>query len=133
MEDPTPTEPDEGDWHDDGDELEAMIERADHAFASESFGTTAAEQLRGETLDDRLREERPSREPEDSALGIEDDGAVDAEDQLVADATDEVDPFASPEESALTIRSRAPGGVDHPEPSVAPVDDPFDEDADDLG
>jgi len=47
---------------DPGEELEAMIEQADRPFASDSFGTTAEEQEEGETLDQRLAEERPSRE-----------------------------------------------------------------------
>ena len=39
---------------DPGEELEAMIEQADRPFASDSFGTTAAEQEQGESLDQKL-------------------------------------------------------------------------------
>ena len=42
---------------DEADEQEAEIMRADHAFATESVGTTAEEALEGETLDQRLAEE----------------------------------------------------------------------------
>jgi len=57
---------------DPGEELEAMIEQADRPFASDSFGTTAEEQEEGETLDQRLAEERPSRERLDVQVAIED-------------------------------------------------------------
>src|SRR5690242_14561648 len=57
---------------DPGEELEAMIEQADRPFASDSFGTTAEEQEEGETLDQRLAEEEPSREALDVQVAIED-------------------------------------------------------------
>ena len=68
---------------DPGEDLEAMIEQADRPFASESFGTTAEEQEEGESLDQRLAEERPSRERLDGDLDIEDFDAPDDEKQLV--------------------------------------------------
>jgi hypothetical protein len=34
---------------------------------------------------------------------------------MVGEATFEHDPFVSPEEAAVTIRTRAPGAVDHPD------------------
>src|SRR2546426_9035969 len=64
---------------DPGEELEAMIEQADRPFASDSFGTTADEQEEGEPLDQRLAEERPSREALDVPVAIEDFDAPDAE------------------------------------------------------
>ncbi len=69
----------ENEQEDEREELEAMIEQADLAFASESFGTTALEQEEGESLDDRLKEELPSREPVESGLAIEDEAAEAAE------------------------------------------------------
>src|SRR6478672_1556777 len=57
---------------DPGEDLEAMIEQADHPFATESFGTTAEEQEEGESLDQRLAEERPSKPPLDLQVAIED-------------------------------------------------------------
>ena len=98
---------------DPGDELEAMIEQADRPFASESFGTTAQEQEEGETLEQRLREERPSSPPFDRELAIEDLDAPDEEGQMVGLASVEHDPFVAPEEAAMTVRERAPGAVDH--------------------
>src|SRR5690349_16891725 len=92
-----------------------MIEQADRPFATESFGTTAEEQEEGEPLDQRLREEQPSKAPDDRQLAIEEDDALDEEAELVASATTERDPFVSPEEAAMTVRDRAPGATDHPE------------------
>ncbi len=119
----------ENEQEDEREELEAMIEQADLAFASESFGTTALEQEEGESLDDRLKEEVPPGEPVESGLAIEDEAARDEEEQMVGEASFEHEPSLAPEEAALTIRERAPGAVDHPEEAAEPVDDhPWDED-----
>src|SRR3989442_5017491 len=66
-----------------GESLEAMIERADHAFAAESFGTTAEEQGRGESLDDRLAEERTDAPTSEIDLAIEDADAPDTEPKMI--------------------------------------------------
>src|SRR2546425_10960883 len=113
---------------DPGEELEAMIEQADRPFASESFGTTAEEQAEGETLDQRLREERPSKPPRDLQLAIEDFDSPDEEKELVGLASYEHDRFVAPEEAAMTVRDRAPGAVDHPDDDgVEPADESSDE------
>ena len=118
-EDPQPPDRDaeggEDSDEDPGEDLEAMIEQADHPYASESFGTTAEEQEEGESLDQRLAEERPSRSPLDTQLAIEDFDAPDEENQLVGQASFEHDPFVSPEEAAMTVRNTAPGATDHSE------------------
>ena len=95
-------------------ELEAMIEQADRPFGAESFGTTAEEEEEGESLDERLSEERPDRPTSDVQLAIEEDAAPDDEAEMVGEASVEHDPFVSPEEAAMTIRKRAPGAVDDP-------------------
>ena len=100
------------DAEDSGDELEAEIERADHAFGSESFGTTAEEQREGESLDRRLAEEGPSRESVDEALVIEDEDRPDEEAEMLGTASLEHDPFTAPEESTVTERAAAPGTLD---------------------
>jgi hypothetical protein len=105
-------EDDEHSGEDPGEDLEAMIEQADRPFASLSFGTTAEEQKEGESLDEHLREEQPSKTPLDRELAIED--FDDEEDELVATASIEHDPFVSPEDAAMTVRDRVPGAVDHP-------------------
>lgn len=105
---------DEVDPQDDaGEGLEARIEQADHAFAAESFGTTVEEELRGESLDQRLSQEQPDRPTRDVELAIEDSDAPDDEPELVADATIEREPYVAPEEAAMTVRDEAPGAVDH--------------------
>src|SRR2546425_4822281 len=114
--DPRPPDRDAEDADEDpGEELEAMIEQADRPFASDSFGTTADEQEEGEPLDQRLAEERPSREALDVQVAIEDFDAPDDEKQLVGRASFEHDPFVAPEEAAMTVRETAPGATDHPE------------------
>jgi hypothetical protein len=111
--DPERLDPDLDPEDDPGEDLEARIELADHAFGSESFGVTADEQVRGESLDQRLAEERPDGSPKDLEIAIEDFDAPDTESQMVGDAVIDRDPLVSPEEAALSIRDRAPGAVDH--------------------
>ena len=116
MEDQEPRDADEG------DEIEAEIMQADHAFGAESVGTTVEEELAGETLDQHLAEERPERPGIDTALSVVDEGTSDDEEELVGDAVVERDEFASPEEAALTVRDRAPGATDHDDPYPADGD-----------
>jgi hypothetical protein len=101
---------------DEGDELEAAIMQADHAFGAESWGTTAEEALEGEPLEQQLAEERPDRPAVDRAVSLVDDGPTDDEDELVGEAAEGRDEFASPEEAAITVRDRAPGATDHEDP-----------------
>lgn len=110
---------------DPGEELEAMIEQADRPFASESFGTTAEEQEEGESLDQKLREERPERLPLDLQLAIEDFDVPDNEKEMVGQASLEHDHFVAPEEAAMTVRDGVPGAVDHPDDhgDVEPYDE----------
>ena len=110
MEDPEPRDAD------DGDELEAAIMQADHAFGAESVGTTAEEALQSESLDQRLSEEVPDRPSTDEALSVVDEGLSDEEDELVGDAVTQRDEFASPEEAALSVRDSAPGATDRDDP-----------------
>lgn len=107
MEDPEPRDADES------DELEAAIMQTDHAFGAESVGTTAEEGLEGESLDQRLAEERPERPSIDEALSVVDEGVSDEEDELVGEAVTQRDEFASPEEAAMSLRESAPGATDH--------------------
>ena len=110
MEDQEPRDADEG------DELEAAIMQTDRAFGAESVGTTAEEGLEGESLEQRLAEERPDRPSVDETLSVVDEDLADEEDELVGDAVTQRDEFASPEEAALTVRDRAPGATDHIDP-----------------
>ena len=108
-------DPDDG-WDDgSGEDLEEMIEHADHALGAESFGTTADEQERGEPIDSRLAEERPSRPILDDELGLIDEDVPDDESEMVGEAVGERDPFVAPEDVAMSVREEAPGAVDHPD------------------
>jgi hypothetical protein len=111
--DPERLDPDLDPEDDPGEDLEAMIELADHAFGAESFGVTADEQVRGESLDQRLSEERSDGQPRDVEIAIEDFDAPDHEPQMVGEAFVDRDPLVAPEEAALSIRDSAPGAVDH--------------------
>src|SRR6185436_10512914 len=97
--DPERLDPDLDPDDDPGEDLEARIELADHAFGAESFGVTAEEQVRGESL-----EERPDRPANDLEIAIEDADAPDHEPQLVGEAVVDFDPLVAPEEAALSIR-----------------------------
>jgi hypothetical protein len=116
MEDQEPRDADEG------DELEAEIMQADHAFGAESVGTTVEEELAGESLDQHLAEERPDRPGIDAALSVVDEGPTDDEEELVGDAVIERDEFASPEEAALSVRDSVPGATDHEDPHPPDAD-----------
>jgi hypothetical protein len=120
--DPERLDPDLDPDDEPGEDLEAMIELADHAFGAESFGTTAEEQLHGESLDERLAEERSERPVNDNdiEIAIEDADAPDDEPQMIGDVVVDIDPLVAPEEAALTIRDRAPGAVDHEDDYVEP-------------
>jgi hypothetical protein len=103
-------------WDDgSGQGLEEMIEHADRALGTESFGTTADEQERGEPIDSRLAEEATDRPLLDTELGIIDEDAPDDESEMVGEAIGERNPFVSPEEAAMSVRDEAPGAVDHPD------------------
>jgi hypothetical protein len=99
-----------------GEELEAEILQTDHAFGAESFGTTAEEQLEGESLDAALAAERPEPPTVDEVVSVVDEGLVDDEDELVGEAVVDRDAFVSPEDAALSVRDIAPGATDHPDP-----------------
>jgi len=100
----------------DGEELEAEIMQADHAFGVDLDGTTAEEERQDLSIDDALARERPEAPVTDEVVGLEDDGVSDVEGELVAEDSLEEDEFASPEEAAISIRNRAPGATDHEDP-----------------
>jgi hypothetical protein len=98
----------------DGEELEAEIMRADHAFGAELPETTRHEALSGSGLDEALAREAPDRGAIDEAVAVVDDGDPDTEDELVAEGSVVMDDYTSPEEAALSVRDDAPGATDHP-------------------
>jgi hypothetical protein len=107
---------------DDGEELEAEIMRADHPFGADLAGTTPDEALRGLSLDDALARERADGRVVDEVVAVLADGDPDEEGELVAEGSVVEDEFASPEESALTVRDEAPGATDHDDPHPREAD-----------
>ncbi len=100
----------------DGEELEAEIMRADHPFGADLRGTTPAEEVAGQGLDEALARELPDAPTIDEALEVVDEGDPDVEGELVAEGSLVRDNFPSPEESALSVRDDAPGATDHDDP-----------------
>jgi hypothetical protein len=86
-------DPDDPRDENDGEELEAEIMRADHAFGAE---------LRRAAIDE--------------AVAVVDDGDPDTEDELVAEGSVVTDEYTSPEDAAVSVRDEAPGATDHPDP-----------------
>jgi hypothetical protein len=100
----------------DGEELEAEIMRADHPFGVGLRGTTAEEALEGESIDEELVQERPENAPVEEAFEVVAEEVPDIEDELVGEGSLVEDEFASPEESAVSVRDDAPGSTDHEDP-----------------
>ena len=78
---------------------------------------TLAEQLEGDTIDDRNRREQPQRERADTSIDLvsrDGDDGIDREKDLVADVDETEGPLAS-ELSAMHVVDEAPGVVDHPD------------------
>ncbi|MGH2717809.1 MAG: hypothetical protein ACRDJU_04440 [Actinomycetota bacterium] len=96
---------------DPGEDAEALIERADRPYAS-GYGTTASEEAAGESLDQRLAEERPDAGSDEFGIEIVDGAAPGEEGRLVGAASARRDPFMAPEDAAVRVRPNAPGGAD---------------------
>jgi hypothetical protein len=95
----------------------------EHPRGADAWGTTAAEQRAGEPLSDRLDEELPDRAAgaEDEGFRLADDGAPDDTAELTSAGEPAAAEDPSAEESAVHIRSDAPGGFDGPDSYI--VDD----------
>jgi hypothetical protein len=102
------------------EEIEEEIEQMDRPLGAEQR-TTATESHEGDTLDERLAREVPDRGgrrlPEPRTLSEED--APDVEPELVGDEADAGE-RPSPEESAMRVRSDAPGVTDHADDYTEP-------------
>ncbi|MGZ4151610.1 MAG: hypothetical protein ACXVP3_04105 [Actinomycetota bacterium] len=105
-----------------GDGQEGIIPPDEDWIAADEFGTTAAEQLRGEPLTARLREEQPDEPPplderdDPAQLTQPGDTEPDEEPALVADEWFEDLPGEPAEEDAVRAVSEdeVPGAVDAP-------------------
>ena len=100
----------------DGQELEAEIMRADHAFGVELRGTTPEESLAGPSLKDALIQEGSEARLVGETLEVVDEGVPDADGRLIAEGFLVSDDFPAPEELALSIRDEAPGATDRDDP-----------------
>jgi hypothetical protein len=114
-----------------GDDGTGEMPPGDQPRWSVARGVTAAEQLAGETLDERLREELPDRvgggrrtarqlyEPggDDGEGGLFDDEA-----DLIAEEDAILEDTLAPEEAAMRI-TRRPGGINN-DPDPGYVDEP---------
>jgi hypothetical protein len=114
-----------------GDEQEGIIPPGAEPRGAAVFGTTAAEQLRGESLTERLEDEEPERpppesepEPEAGQITEEGDAETDDEPALVADEFGEV-PGEEPEEDAVRVvpEGEVPGAIDAPDDDYEDVYD----------
>ncbi len=109
---PSPTDVDA----DAGEAIEDLISGMDGYEGAEEH-TTLAEQLEGDTIDDRNRREQPQRERADTSIDLvsgDGDDGIDREKDLVADVDETEGPLAS-ELSAMHVVDEAPGVVDHPD------------------
>ena len=95
------------------EELEEEIELMDRPLGADDH-TTAAEGLRGDSLDERIAREVPDRggrrRPEPTTIADED--APDMEPELVGEPA-ETEGITAPEESAMHVVGEAPGATDH--------------------
>ena len=106
-------EPRDGDG---GEELEAEIFGLNRPMGADRHGVTPEEALEGDTIDLEVERERTDGGSGDETLDLVDDGLEDDEAELAGDAVTERDPFAPPEEAALTVRDDVPGASDHDDP-----------------
>ena len=105
-----------------GDAQEGLTPPADEPLAADEFGTTAAEQARGETLSRRLSEEQPEQplteteRREAGQLTERGDAETDDEDELIATELDET-PGEPAEDDAVRVvpENEAPGAYDAPD------------------
>ncbi|HEY7107507.1 MAG TPA: hypothetical protein VH986_13955 [Acidimicrobiia bacterium] len=111
-----------------GDPQEGASPPADRP-ASEDFGTTAAEQERGESISRRVEREVPDPTAEDGRaragggtfddpVELLDEASVegfDEEDELIGEAEDPGAEGLGAEDAAVHVRDDAPGGVDGPD------------------
>jgi hypothetical protein len=113
-----------------GDQQDGMIPPGDEPRGADEFGTTAAEQLRGESLTERLDEEEPDEPMPETArvdagqLTERGDAETDDEPDLVANEFAEVTGEPAEEDAVRVVpEGDVPGAYD------APDDDYVDEES----
>jgi hypothetical protein len=110
---PSPTDADSTDADSyEEEELEIQIEQMDHPLGTEQWGTTAEEQRRGASLQERTSPDGPHGRRDDRGLQLSEEDVPDEESQLVGEASDDEESSdVSPEERAMHEDRDAPGGV----------------------
>ena len=102
-----------------GDQQEGLLPPGDEPRAAEGFGTTAGEQRERESIDERLAEEAPDREPEkDRGLGrlVEPgSGLSDQEKDEIAEEAEDDRAGLSAEESAMRDEEDPEGLAEGPD------------------
>jgi hypothetical protein len=105
-----------------GDQQDGMIPPGDQPRGADEFGTTAAEQLRGETLTERLAEEEPNRplpgtERDDPGqLTERGDAETDDEAELVASEFEDTAGESAEEDAVRAVpEGEVPGAYDAPD------------------
>jgi hypothetical protein len=97
-----------------GDQQEGLLPPGDEPRAAEGFGTTAEEQREGESLEEKLEEETPDRNPREprhmGRLVEEGSGLTDREKDEVAEEADADRAGFTAEEAAMR-EDEEPGGV----------------------
>jgi hypothetical protein len=106
---PSPTDSDQ----DAQDDLETMIEEMDRPMGSDLTGTTADEERRGPSLEERTAQERTRRPGRRRGVELIEDAAEDDEAELIGDEGDDDDEVQAPEEQAMREVDDAPGGTWH--------------------
>jgi hypothetical protein len=112
--DPTDGLPIDGD---EGEAIEYMISAMDRYVGADEH-TTAAEQVEGDTIDERTRREQMQRQRPDSSVDLVDeegDDGVDREKDLVAEGEERPEGPVAPEQAAIHVRDEPPGAVNHPD------------------
>ena len=105
-----------------GDAMEGELPPLEHPQGVEEYGTTAVEQQRPESLEDRVAREQPDLVgadvaevsplvPPDTAGGLRDPDS-----DLLGDEEDLLDDTLAPEEAALRLTEDLPGATDDASP-----------------
>lgn len=102
---------------DEEERLEVEIERTDH---DPSTGLTADELRRGPTLDEQLAEETSTDDSgDDASVALAEEDAPDDEAELIGSAETQEDPWAAPEDRALSVTETPQGLTDDPDDGYA--------------
>lgn len=94
-------------------DLETMIERMDRPMGSDLTGTTADEQRRNPSLQERTAREHGRRVRRDDGIELVEDASEDDESELIGDEGEGDGDLEAPEERAMRAVQDVPGGTWH--------------------